>query len=184
MKVLSALMVTLALAVAPAAFAQEKAATDPVKLDLAKQLVAASGGAKNADLMIKQIYGSLDTVFAKQFTGEQQRLYSAIQHDMQAELLNMIPTIMDQTVDIYARTLTEKELRDAVTWQTSESGQAIAAKMPALTQEIVKAEIPYMQAMLPRLMQKVGDRACEEAKCTEAERQQVAAVLAKMGRPS
>lgn len=179
MKYLAAVIAGLVMTAAPAAFAQDKPAVDPVRLELAKKLIEVSGGKKNAELMVNQIYGSMDSILGKSLPADKQRLFHAIQRDMQTELLNLIPAIIDESVEIYARNLTEKELKEMIAWQSSESGQSINRKLPAITQDIIKAEIPYIQAMMPRLMERVVDHACEEAKCSADERRQVAAVMAQ-----
>jgi hypothetical protein len=175
----SSIVVALALAIAPAAVAQEKPATDPARLELARQLVAASGGAETAQKMVQQMYVSLDDVFAKVVPADKLPLFRTMQRDIQAETMKMIPDLMAQSVDIYARVLTEQELRDMVAFQTSETGQAVVRKMPVIMNEIMRAQVPYMQQMMPRLMRKAMDRACEEAKCSPAERKEVADIMAK-----
>lgn len=169
------------LAIAPAAAAQEQKASsaDPVRTELARKLVAASGGADNVQKMVEQMYVSMDDMFAKVVPHDKMGLFRAIQKDIQSETMKMIPDLMEQSVEIYARVLTEQELRDMVAFQTSESGQSVVRKMPVIMSEIMRAQVPYMQRMMPRLMEKAMDRTCEDAKCTPAQRREVAAIMAR-----
>jgi hypothetical protein len=166
-----------AVAAAQAATAQS-AAPDPTKVELARKLIEASNGRHNAELMVRQLYSSMDSLLPANLNGDQQRLVKAMRADIQDEMLQLIPVIIDQSVQAYARNLTEKELTDMLAWQTSESGQSVSRKLPAITQEVLKAELPYIREMMPRMIQKAMERACDEAKCTAEQREQVAQIVA------
>jgi hypothetical protein len=154
------------------------AAPDPARLALAHKLIDASNGRRNAELMIGQMYGSMSSLMPTNLSAEQQHVIQALQADMQREMLQLIPIIMDQSAQAYARNLSEKELTDMLAWQTSESGQSISRKLPAITQEVLKAELPYLREMMPRMLQKAMDHACDEANCTAEQREQVAQIVA------
>ena len=167
-----------ALYVTPSA-AQDATAPDATRLELARKLVDASGASRNAEATVDQFYGFIDQLLAKSATASTGNLFAAIRADMKLELRAMMPGLLDESVKIYACNLTEKELSDLVTWQTSESGQSINRKLTVITQEILKAEVPYIQAMMPRLMQRAVDHACDEAKCSPQLRQDVASAIAQ-----
>lgn len=177
MKWASSIVVALALAVAPAAQAEEKAAADPVKVELARKLVAASGGAENAEKIIRGMHGSMNAAFDGIVPADKRQVFDAMQRDIQEETIKLVPVILEQSVDVYARLLTEKELKDMLAWSTSETGQSVARKMPAIMQEVMKAQVPYLQQMMPRMIQKAMDHACDEAKCTPEERREVATIV-------
>lgn len=183
MRLIASVVFAASLLAAGSAFAQAETPIDPAKLELARKLVEASGGQKNAETMVRQTYGSLDTVFAKMGTPETQRLMRLVQRDMQDEIIKMIPAILEMSTNTYARHLTEKELADMLAFQTSETGRSVAAKLPAIMQDIVKAQTPLLQEMLPRLLHRTLDRACEEAKCSTAEREQVATMMKEALKP-
>lgn len=179
MKWFSGLTMAVVLAMATAAVAQEKPAAEPVRLELAKQLVAASGGPEAARKMLDSMYASMDQTFAKVIPADKMPLFRAMQQDIKAETLKMIPDLMDQSVDIYARVMTEQELRDMLAFYQSESGRSILRKTPIVMDEVMRAQVPYMQKMMPRLMRKAMDNACKEAKCTAAEQREFAKVMAR-----
>jgi hypothetical protein len=178
MKRIAVLAIAVAL-VMPAAAMAQAAAPDPARLALAHKLIEASNGKHNAELLIGQLYGSMSSLMPANLTDDQLRLIKAMQADMQQEMMQLIPVIMDQSAEAYARNLSEKELSDMLAWQTSESGQSITRKLPAITQEVLKAELPYIREMMPRMLQKAMDHACDEAKCTAEQRQQVAQIVAQ-----
>lgn len=171
--------VTAALAFAPAAMAQEQPAPDAVRMELAGKLVAASGGSDTAQKMVEQMYASMDDMFSKVVPADKLGLFRSLQQEVKSETVKMVPDLMEQSVAIYARVLSEQELRDMLAFQTSPSGQAIVAKMPLIMNEIMRAQMPYLQRMMPRILQKAMDKACDDAKCTPAERREVASIMAK-----
>lgn len=176
---LSEFLFAAALAVAPTAFAQDASQTDPTKMQLARQLVTVSGGTKSAELMIRQAYSSTGQIYEGLVSEDKLRVIKSIQEHMQTELLKLVPVLVDQSTEIYARNLTEKELRDAIAWQSSESGRSISAKMPSLIQQSMQAEVPYIRALLPDLLRKATEIACDEAKCSPAQRQEIAEMMSR-----
>lgn len=178
---ITGMVMGLALAIAAPAAAQQAptAAPDPVRLELARQVVNLSGGTETAKKMLDSMYGAMDEAFAKVVPADKMPLFRTMQRDIRDETLKMIPDLMAQSVDIYARVMTEQELRAMLAFYSSETGQGIINKTPVVMNEIMRAQVPYMQKMMPRLMQKVVDNACTEAKCSPAERQEVANIMAK-----
>lgn len=179
MKLVPLIAACAALLSAPLAHAAEAGHVDAVKLGLARELVEASGGAKAAEEMLTQMYSSMDAIFAKA-PPKQAKLFAAIQRDLRDETIRLILPLTDASVEVYARVLTEKELRDMLTFQVSESGQSISRKMPLLMSEVVKAQVPILQDLMPVLLRKAVDRACEEAACSAQDREQIVAVLSPM----
>lgn len=166
--------------IAGPSLAQDTTSPDPVRLELARRIVDATSAKHNADAMIDQFYGMFDKVLGASGAGRNAELMATFRNDMKVELRAMMPGLLDESVKIYARNLTEKELTDLLAWQTSETGQSINQKLPRITQEILTAEIPYIQAMMPRLMQRTVERACDEVKCTPEVRQEIAGAVAKV----
>jgi len=151
---------------------------DPAKLALARDVFEANGGKQQIEATMKAIFGGVSKMFDG-LPASQANVAVLAQRDMQDEIVKMIPAILDLTADVYARNLSEKELRDMLAWTKSDSAQSIKAKTPLMTQQMVAAEMPLIKAMMPNVMHKTVDRACDEAKCTADQKQQMAEMVDK-----
>ncbi|HLZ76734.1 DUF2059 domain-containing protein [Phenylobacterium sp.] len=164
-----------------ATFAQAQTApppADPVKLSLAHELIEANGGAKQAETSVNAMFAGVSKLFDG-MPAEQSKVAKLAQQDLQDEFVKLIPAILDVSANAYAQTLTEKELRDMLAWTNSESGRSIRAKTVQLNQQVIAGELPLIKQAMPKIMRKTIDRACDEAKCTAAQRQQMAALVDK-----
>jgi hypothetical protein len=177
-RTISTLAAIAVLSFAADAQAQSASAPDPVKIALAHQVLEASGGQKQAEATIGAIFSSTSKLF-EGLPADQSNIARLAQRDMQEELVKMIPAIFEMSTTVYAQNLTEKELRDMLAWITSDSGRSISAKSGIMSQQVMAAELPLIKEMMPRIMQKTVDRACEEAKCTADQKQQIAAAVTK-----
>ncbi len=148
---------------------------DAVRLDLARQLFAASGGSEQAQLIVKAMYGQSNKILSQALPSDSTGMAARIRADVEDELISIVPQILDISARVFANNLTEKELQDQLAWIRSESGQSIQRKMPAVTAQLIQAETPLIAAMMPKVMQKALDRACEATKCTVQQRQTIAA---------
>jgi hypothetical protein len=155
------------------------AAVDPVRLDLAKQVFEAVGGAKGAEAQMRSLYTAIGAAVGRNMPADQTKVTRQVMGDIQEEVVKLVPSIIDISARVYARNLTEKELRDVLAFYKSDSGQVMVHKQPVMMQQAIAEELPMIQAMMPRVMQKTLDRACEEAKCTPEVRQIVADALTK-----
>jgi hypothetical protein len=150
----------------------------PLRLQLAHQLYDLSGGTASAEQHVRQLFEATSKLVAANTPPEEGRLVTAIQHDMQEELIAMAPQLVDVGVHAYADQLSAQELRDYIAWLSSDSGRAITRKGPAVRAEIFQLETPLMTALIPDLKQKVSTRVCEELHCTPQQRQIVAQAMA------
>ncbi|MFI4933185.1 MAG: DUF2059 domain-containing protein [Caulobacterales bacterium] len=155
-----------------------------MRLELARQLYAASGGEQAAEDHIKQLYGSVNKMMGQMLPPDRAKLIERLQQDMQDELVGMVPQIIDTGARAYAQNLSEKELRDYLAWLRSDSGRALIQKMPVIRQKMLDDQLPLVSAMLPKMMQKAVDRACEETHCTADEHKLMVAMVAKLQQPS
>ena len=149
------------------------------RLQLARQVMDAGGSVKAADQRVEAMLDNSSKLVALNTPPDGMRFAMAIQRDMRDEMLKMVPSLVDLTVQAYAENLTAQELRDYLAWITSNSGKAIVAKMPAIQRQVMDHATPMMAQMLPELSHKVSDRVCEELHCTADERKIVAQVMAK-----
>jgi hypothetical protein len=146
-------------------------------MQLARDLIELSGGRQAAASMIKSIYGGIDQLVTPSMPPQRVELYRLIQRDIQVELIKAVPDLLDISASVFASNLTEQELRDYLAWMKSSSGQAVARKTPAIVQTVVNAQLPYMRALMPKLLQKAADDVCADAKCSEEDKKVVLAAL-------
>jgi hypothetical protein len=171
-----------ALAMSSTTWAQTAAPADqpdPTRLELARQLMAASGGAQQAEVQARAMFAGMDTMIKAILPPAQARLSVLVQRDADEELIKAIPQIMDMSTRIYAQALTEKELKDYLAWEQTDSAQSIQHKLPAIKQQLFLSITPLMRDMMPKVMKSALDHACAEANCTPEDRQTIAASLAK-----
>jgi hypothetical protein len=75
---------------------------------------------------------------------------------------NLMQKVIDRSIPLYAATFTEKELQDLVNFYDSPSGQAMLAKMPALTAKMG----PIMTDLMPEMTADMTQRICSKIDCT------------------
>ena len=189
------LAITMAAAVAlsglgwsGAALAQDAAAPapaiaavqdDPVKLDLARQLVALSGGQEGMNARVKSIFTAAEKSVAQYMPADQTKLVTAMYQDIEDEFSKLTPQFIDISVRAYAETYTTQELRDQLAFQMSDSGRSIASKAPLIRDQMMKEIVPLMLVSMPAILNKTADRVCAKTQCTPAQRQMVADAMAK-----
>jgi hypothetical protein len=187
----AALIAGLSLAAAAAAQAQTQAQTqaqppaDPgfeTRLALAHQVVEVSGGAAQAEAGVHSMYAGINRLLSnlQGMSPQATKIMTSMQAHVEQKLVQAIPTILDQSAQVYARNLTEKELRDEIVWLESDSGKSIRAKTPVILDQIMQAQTPMLRAMLPELMKKAADEACEESHCTASDQKLIEAMMTKM----
>jgi hypothetical protein len=169
----------LAAALASGAMAAE--APSPEKLVLARQLVEASGGTDQLKTLLQTLFSSISANVDANLPAEQKRLGDALRDKMQSRMFAIAPQLLDATVQVYAKDLTEKELRDYVAWMQSDTGQSLKRKMPQITAESMQAMAPALVQVTQGFKQDVVDEACAQAKCTAHDKEVLIAVMNKTG---
>jgi hypothetical protein len=181
---LTAATLIAGLSLATAVAAQDSQPADPgfpSRLALAHQMIEASGGNAQAESMIRSLYSGVNKMMSSAMTSpEAAKIVTSLQAHMEQKFIAAIPAIMDQTAQIYARNLTEKELHDEISWLESDSAKSIRAKMPIIQEQVMQAETPMIRAMVPDLMQKAVDEACDESHCTASDRKLIEAMMTKL----
>jgi hypothetical protein len=174
-----------ATALATAAQAQTPPSPPPsdpdlaLRLQLARELLDLSGGTEAANAQMKSMFAMTTNLVAANVPPEQGKFVAAIERDMQDEVMQMIPSMIDATAQAYADNLTTQQLHDYIVWLSSDCGKALVAKMPLIRLDTMQREAPLMAAMIPALEHRVSDRVCEEMHCTPHERDVVANAMAK-----
>ena len=106
-------------------------------------------------------------------------LVQALYSDLGEGMDGITPQLVDVAVRVNASVLTEKELRDLLAFEASDSGRSIAQKRPIIAQQTAQQTVPIVMTLMPQLMQKTLDRACAEQHCTASQRQAMADAMAK-----
>jgi hypothetical protein len=184
-RTITAAALLLALGAAPVANAQTQAAPpiDPAKLQLARELFAANGGVDAYKAQIGAMMSGMSQMMRASMPSGNEKLTGAFMKDLADLELEMVPQMVDLSARVYAQNLSEQELRDTLAWTNSPSGRSIRLKMPAITQQLMVGIGPMVQAILPAMMQKTLDRACEETKCTPETRKLAAEAMEKALKP-
>ncbi|HTX51190.1 MAG TPA: DUF2059 domain-containing protein [Caulobacteraceae bacterium] len=184
---LSSLIAAALAAAALAASAEAQTLSSPpqsdpdaaTRMQLARQLLDLSGGTEAVNAQMRSMFAMTTNLVAANVPPEQAKFVAAIERDMQDEVMQMIPSLLDATVQAYADNLTAEQLQDYIAWLSSDTGRALVAKTPLIKLEVMQREAPLMSAMIPALQHKVADRVCEELHCTPHEREVVANAMAK-----
>jgi hypothetical protein len=163
--------------------AQPVIAPPTQKQALAHQLMEASGGVQQIDGIIRTMLQGIYANMAKSLPPEQARISQAIYGQMTESFVALTPQLISATEQVYARDLTEQELRDQLAWLHSESGQSIRAKTSVLLRDTLAAEMPIIMAAMPAILQKTVDEACRQNNCSDQDRQMVQAALEKAMHP-
>jgi hypothetical protein len=163
----------------PAPAATPAVAVSPEKLALAHQVIQASGGEKQMTTIMDSMYSAMLQPLIQSAQPAQRPLVEDIQQEMKVEMIKLVPTLMDSAARIWAENLTEKELTDEVAWLESDSGRSIRQKTPAIMQEMLTTTVPLVQKLVPGMMQRVMENACQRQHCSEQDRQAIAAAFAK-----
>jgi hypothetical protein len=174
----------ISMAIASGAWAQGAAAPpgpDPVKMDLARQLVEASGGEAQAEAQMKLVFNSMRANLAKTLTGEKAAMADAVYDEMSRELVTLTPRILDISVKAYADEFTVQELRDLLAFQISESGRSMVRKMPALRAQIMNETLPLIMSSMPEVMRKSADTVCARQHCTAEQRDAIVNAFGRAG---
>jgi hypothetical protein len=158
-------------------------APDPVRLQLARQIIEASGGVDATRARMAALFGSMHQMInniTPQDTGKGSDA-SKVTDDMfkyiADEEVKAVPQLLDQTAEVYAEHLTEPELRAMLAWASSPESKSIQKKLPEITQEILLRQQPMMKQMMTGIFQRAADRACADNKCTPDQEKRLVAMM-------
>ena len=168
----------LAVVLTTSALAQTTGASAD-KMALARQMVEASGGQAQFGRVLDAMFNSMSQSLGANLPPEQERLRKILLEKVRERILGIAPQMLEATVKVYADNLTDKELHDYLSWIQSESGRSVSQKLPKITAESLVAMTPLIKDMTQGLKQDVIDAACQEAKCTDADRAKLQAAMDK-----
>ncbi len=159
------------------AWAQTDGAPDPVKVDLARQLVEATGGEKHADDQMALIFNIIERNADQAASGLDSRLAAAFMDGLKQETVKLTPQLMALSERLYAQNCTEQELRDMLAFEKSETGQSMLRKTPAIQARALAQTLPLVMQAMPDIVRRAADHACAQAQCTAQDRQRLTGAL-------
>ena len=152
---------------------------DPVKMALARQLVEQNGGQQAIKAQIDAMFNIMKANIGATAGSDQAAMTNQIYEDLQSEMDGLLPQLIDIDVKIYARNYTEKEMRDILAFEQSETGQSMRSKALKIRSEAMNETMPLVLGLMPAILRHTADRVCETSHCNAKERELVAAVISK-----
>ncbi|HXA38799.1 MAG TPA: DUF2059 domain-containing protein [Phenylobacterium sp.] len=176
------------LAAASTAMAQPppaQPAPDPHRLQLAREIMQANGGAEALQARLKSMFGSIAKLTqsmmpATAASPQGAAMANALMNHMEEEELKAASAMIDDLATVYAEHLTVPELQDLLAYTRSPSAQSIRAKMPAISEELLLRQAPLIKRMTSSAVKTAVERTCEESHCTPEQRQALNTVVEKV----
>ena len=163
--------VLAAFGLALSARAQDEApAPDPAKLELARQLVQAMGGQEDAEDQLDAVFDAVQKTVEGSTADVDGRLSSAFLDGLKQQIAGLAPQVVALSIQLYAQNCTEKELRDLLAFEQSDTGRAMARKQPLIRAQALQQTVPLVSGKLPDLLDHAADQACARVQCSPQER--------------
>lgn len=159
-------------------------APDPVRLQLAHQLIEASGGVAAYKARLQSMVAGMQKMMAGLEPPDASDATNAMFKYVVDEEVKVAPEMLDQAATVYATHLSESELRASVAWYSSDAARSIQQKMPAITEELLAMQRPFLQRLLPAMLQRSLDKACAETHCTPDQQKQLVAMITNVAGPA
>ena len=171
----------LAMASSGGALAQSgaQAPVDPARMALARQMVEQNGGEQAVKTQMNLMFELMKKNMEKEIPSTGGAVADQLYDDLEQELDGLVPQLIDVNAKIYAENYTDKEMRDMLAFQMSDSGRSIMKKMPAVRAQAINETLPLVMTLMPNIMQKTADRVCEAQHCNAKERKFIEAALTK-----
>lgn len=115
-------------------WAQAKTAATPAQMQLARDILNASGEARALEPLIPSVMQQTFTNFVQQNPDLQKPLVEAMTA-LQPEFMKLQPEVVDIMASSFAAHFTEAELKDILTFYNTPTGKKYVAEMPKVIQE-------------------------------------------------
>jgi hypothetical protein len=135
---------------------------DPERLALARELFAQMHMDKMLAGVLANMSRSVPNALGTSASGVKVQQMRA---SFGAGMAAVAPQMVDALVEIYARTLTAQELRDAIAFDKTASGQAMLTKLPMAMSQFQ----PFMLTLMPKIWRAAEKDYCGHLACTEAD---------------
>lgn len=126
----------------------------PSHLGAARELVVVSGMSRSFDAAIPQMLSQFSTTFA-QTRPELAPDLAAVLKQIEPEFAKDIDEMVDKAAHIYARLLTEQEIKAAVTFFTSPAGKKYVQTQPYFFNDVVNAMQDWHQKISAQMVTRV-----------------------------
>lgn len=147
--------------VCPGAVWAQASTASPRQVALARDVIEASGQRESLAMMMRTGLAQIAEATAKSLPPEKQASSRAGSEAMQATMAKFSPRIVDLSADAYARTFSEQELTQILAFQRSPVGQAMRAKTPELTRNVLSS----MAMLMPQIQQDFRAEFCKREAC-------------------
>ena len=163
---------------APAAEAPAQEAVDPERLALARELTQVFD-VKSA---MHNMFGSIANAMSppELATPDQRERVKQLLASYGAGFEAVTPDLMGAVATLYAKTFTAQEMRDALTFYRSPSGQAMLAKLPTVMRDVG----PLMIELMPKIAAAMKADYCSHRTCDKTDEVMFAAMERAYGRPA
>jgi hypothetical protein len=141
-------------------------AINPHKLELANELIEASGAKTQMQNMLHGLGAQIAAGASSKFSADEK---SKMQIMVEAEgdaLAKRFPDLQRAMARGYAENYSEQELTDILAFYKSPSGQAMIAKAPQLMQGVMASVLN----MMPEIQRDAGEEVCAKITCTAAQK--------------
>lgn len=178
---LGAIVAASVLMSAGAAFAQaaDQVPSDPARMALARQIVEQNGGQQAAKAQIDAMFAIMKTNVGPAIGGDQSGIINQVYGELQSQMDGLLPQLIDISVRIYAKNYTEKEMRDILAFEQSDTGRSMRSKALTIRSEAMSETMPLVMGLMPQIMRHTADHVCEVSHCTAKDRELVEAALTK-----
>jgi hypothetical protein len=150
----------------------------PEKLALAQRIVVLNGsqanGARMMDVLTTQMTKSMQATAADPALAE---YVGKLVHE---EVALMQDKLGATYAEIYARSFTDQQLIDLLTFYSSPTGRMLVAKTPTVIQQSQLAVAPLLPGMQRDLIEKLFGHICEMKHCNAEQRRQMSEAKAKI----
>jgi hypothetical protein len=161
---------------ATGARAQTAATPTAHQLELSQALIDASGATANYDKLLDGIMRQVFAQAAQGQSAQSQQNIAKLERAEEEVMAKIKPKIFDVVKTAYATTYSESEMESILAFDRTPAGQAMIAKAPVLTQNMMGGIL----ALMPVIKNDMVNAVCDSMKCTPAQRQ---AMITKMNTP-
>ncbi|MEN3949900.1 DUF2059 domain-containing protein [Iodidimonas sp. SYSU 1G8] len=116
--------------------------------------------------MTVNMLDQMDPLRGRVVSKQDEAFFEQLKGSMKRGMARLVPEMMAATTEIYARTFTEQELRDVITFYSSASGQAFLHKGKMVMAEAMTA----MNTVIPKYVAYTEEDYCAQVTCGDTER--------------
>lgn len=116
--------------------------------------------------MTVNMLDQMDPLRGRVVSKQDEAFFERLKGSMKRGMARLVPEMMAATTEIYARTFTEQELRDVISFYSSASGRAFLHKGKMVMAEAMTA----MNTVIPKYVAYTEEDYCAQVTCGDTER--------------